>query len=481
MTTALRAYIGTLGLDAYVVGGSVRDELLGLPHLDEDFLVPGVDQAGLRALLEPHGVLEDLEVHGQLVGVRLIPHDRSVRALARKGIEITPPRIERSIGAGHRDFEIVSSADLSVEEDMGRRDFTVNAIARRLATGELVDPFGGLRDLEARVLRTVSPTSFAEDPLRILRGLRLVSQLGFTLAPETLAQMVAEVDGLAHISPERIGGGIAADGLGELSKLLLGGAPAAALRLARDTGALTQIIPEYGRALGYRLGSERQPHTLDEHLFRVVQCCSDRGHGLELRLTALLHDLGKPETDVTGGDHATASAHIARAVVRRLRYPTRLQGTVTALVAGHAFVTDAWGATAPGGEPTPAERRAARRFLAASGVERSRLLVAHKRCDLATKHVEDEERARLERLDACLEDAIAGNAPHRLRDLALDGSDLLALGMAPGPAVGAELGRLLDLVVDDPELNTPDALRALVGRLDGGEHGRAGAPPEERL
>jgi hypothetical protein len=148
MPTAIRAYIRSLGIDAYVVGGAVRDELLGIPHRDEDFLVPGVDQAGLRALLEPHGHVEDMEVHGQLVGVRLHPRDRSVRALVPSGIDLTPPRAERSTGPGHRDFAIVSDATIGLEEDMARRDFTINAMARRLEDGSLLDPFGGVDDLE---------------------------------------------------------------------------------------------------------------------------------------------------------------------------------------------------------------------------------------------------------------------------------------------------------------------------------------------
>ena len=235
MPTAIRSYIRALGLDAYVVGGAVRDELLGIPHSDEDFLVPGVDHAGLHAALEPHGRVEDMEVHGQLVGVRFYPDDPAVKGLVPSGIELTPPRIERSTGPGHHDFEIVADGSATVEDDMRRRDFTVNAIARRLATGELVDPFGGVADLERRVLRTVTPESFREDPLRILRGLRLVSQLSFALAPETLGQMRAEAAGLRHVSGERIGGGVAVDGMGELSKLLLGAEPAPATLSASAT------------------------------------------------------------------------------------------------------------------------------------------------------------------------------------------------------------------------------------------------------
>ena len=259
----VRDYIRSLGLDAYIVGGAVRDELLGIPHQDEDFVVPGVDQAELRAALSPHGRIEDMEVHGQLVGVRFYPRAREIRSAVPAGIEITPPRAERSTGPGHRDFAIVADPSVSLEEDMGRRDFTVNAIAKRLTTGELVDPFGGTQDLQRRMLRTVSPASFAEDPLRILRGLRLVSQLGFELADTTVEQMREHADGLRHVSGERIGGGIAADGMGELSRLLLGRDPGRALRLARETGVLVAVIPEFEPAIGYELGTSRQPVPLD--------------------------------------------------------------------------------------------------------------------------------------------------------------------------------------------------------------------------
>ena len=206
--TAIEEYVAGLGLDAYLVGGAVRDELLGLESKDADFLVLGVDHAGLRAALAPHGRVADLEVAGQLVGVRLFPRDRTIRELAPAGIEFAPPRAERSTGPGRHDFEIVAGADISVEDDMRRRDFTVNAIAKRLATGELVDPLGGAPDLERRILRTVSPQSFAEDPLRLVRGLRFVSQLDLDPADETLAQMRVEAASVRLVSAERIGGGL---------------------------------------------------------------------------------------------------------------------------------------------------------------------------------------------------------------------------------------------------------------------------------
>jgi tRNA nucleotidyltransferase/poly(A) polymerase len=443
--TAIRRYVRSLGLDAYVVGGAVRDELLGIEHADEDFLVPGVDHAGLRAALEPHGRVEDMEVHGQLVGVRFYPRDREIRALAPAGIELTPPRKERSVGPGHRDFEIVADASVSIADDMARRDFTVNAIAKRLSTGELVDPFGGREDLERRELRTVGPDSFREDPLRILRGLRLLSQLSFTPTPETLAQMRTEAGGLRHVSAERIGGGVDADGMGELSKLLLGTRPADALRLARDTGALVEFLPEIAPVIGHGLASQRQPLPLDEHLFVVVQHTADAGAALSVRLCGLLHDLGKPESERTGADHAQLAARIADRALRRLRYPNTLRHEVVRLVAGHAFWLDG-----------PIDGVFARRFLASNGLDLGRKLVVHKRADLATKHVAPWELEHLEALARRLEEE--RESPHRLADLAVDGNDLIELGYREGPALGGELARLLDLVVDRPELNRRETL-----------------------
>src|SRR5579862_5741428 len=171
-------YVGSLGLDAYVVGGAVRDDLLGHDARDADFLVPGVDIEGLRTALAPHGRAEELVVAGRPVGVRFHPRDPEVRKLARAGIELAPPRREVSTGPGRHDFEIVVDPTATVEEDLARRDFTINAMARRLNDGVLVDPYGGADDVAHGVLRTVTAASFAEDPLRLVRGLRFVSQLG---------------------------------------------------------------------------------------------------------------------------------------------------------------------------------------------------------------------------------------------------------------------------------------------------------------
>jgi tRNA nucleotidyltransferase/poly(A) polymerase len=430
-------YVHSLGLDAYLVGGAVRDELLGRPHKDQDFVVPGVGYEQLRDALSPHGKVEPLEVAGQRVGLRLYPRDADVRRLAPSGVEFAPPRTERSTGPGRHDFEIVASADIALEEDMRRRDFTINAIAKRLADGVIVDPFGGEQDLRAGLLRTVTPASFSEDPLRIVRGLRFVSELDLDPVEETLEQMREHAASVALVSGERVGGGLAADGLGELSRLLLGRNPAKALRLARDTGVLQYLIPEFEPAIGFMESNEAQPLPLEEHIFAVVQAAADAGAGLEVRLAAGF------------AEHAAAGARIAAPVLERLRYPARLQRHVRRLVGEHSFRTDA----------TALE---ARRFLAQHGDELAFDLAEHRLADLRAKVVGPEALEEAERFRALLESERA--SPHQLRDLAIDGSDLIAAGFAPGPELGRALDALLSRVVDDPSLNTRDQLLAEVGR-----------------
>jgi tRNA nucleotidyltransferase (CCA-adding enzyme) len=420
MDRTIEDFVRGLALDAYLVGGAVRDELLGLESKDADFLVPGVDYDGLRRALEPHGKVEEFEVAGRRVGARLYPRDKSVRAAAPAGIEFAPPRAERSTGPGRHDFEIVADPGLSIEDDMARRDFTVNAIARRLDTGELVDPFNGAEDLRNRVLRAVSDRSFAEDPLRIVRGLRLVSQLGLTPDEATLQQMRDEAGNVRLVSGERLGD--------ELAKLLLGAHPAEALRLARDTGVLSELVPELDPAL-------------DEHTLDVVQATADGGAGLAVRLAALLHDSGKRSGPVE--DHAERGAQLARQALERLRYPVRLRAYVVRLIGAHAFWLE------------DIDERFARRFLREHGDELAFDLVTHKEADLTGKQRRQDELA-VKRLRALLEQE--RSQPHRLQDLAIDGGDLLELGYHQGPELGRALDALLDAVVDDPTLNTREQL-----------------------
>ena len=439
MLTEIETYVRALGLDAYLVGGAVRDELLGLESKDADFLVLGVDTEQLREKLAPHGRVEDLVVAGRLVGVRLIPRDQRIRELTRGGIEFAPPRREVSTGPGRHDFEIAADPSLSLEDDMRRRDFTVNAIARRVADGELLDPLGGRADLEARRLKTVSPQSFREDPLRLVRALRFVSQLGFEPDATLLEQMREEAAGVKLVSGERIGGGLAADGMGELSKLLMGAEPARALAIARDTGVLAELIPEFGPV----------PDYLSDHIFAVVQASANAGDTLAVRLAALFHDVGKPlDGDVLG--HARVSADIAERTLGRLRYPTRLVRRVAAIVREHPFHA----------ENAPREPRELRRYLAAHGDALAAEITALRFADLRAKQ---RDTSLLEEIVAGLERERVN--PHRIADLAVSGDDLIELGFTPGPALGGALQTLLDAVLDEPERNTRDELLALAKGL----------------
>ena len=396
--------------------------------------------------------------------MRLHPRDKGVRSLARAGIEFAPPRKEVSTGPGRHDFEIVADASLSVEDDMRRRDFTVNAIAKRLATGDLVDPLDGRADLQRRVLRAVSPTSFAEDPLRLVRALRFVSQLDFELDEETLRQMRAEAPAVELVSGERVGGGLAADGMGELSKLLLGSQPAKALRIARDTGVLVHLLPEFGPAIGFDQESRYHDLTVDEHTFAVVQASADAGHALPVRLATVFHDLGKPIVAWRGTDgrlhyyakpgyadrsHEQVGAELAGNALRRLRYPNALRDRVCRIVRHHMF------------QVGKGDDVRARRFLAKYGAELAFQLVDHKEADYLGKRGSDvpppiDDIEKLRRFRKMLERE--RRQPHRLADLAVDGRDLIELGFTPGPALGRTLHDLLREVVDDPSRNTRDQL-----------------------
>ena len=416
--------------------------------------------------------MEDLVVANRLVGVRLYPRDKEIRKLAPAGIEFAPPRKEVSTGPGRHDFEIVADPELSVEDDMRRRDFTVNAMARRLSTGEIVDPLGGRADLERRMLRTVSPTSFAEDPLRIVRALRFVSQLGFEPDESTLQQMRDEASSVRLVSGERVGGGLAADGLGELSKLLMGKEPARALRLARDTGVLTELLPELAPSIGFDQESRYHSLTVDEHTFEAVQAAANRNRTLPVRLALLFHDAGKPLVAWRGRDgrlhyyakpglaeksHEQVGCELARQALNRLRYPNDLKRRVERIVRYHMFDVGK-------GDPLRA-----RRFLAKHGDAVAFDLVDHKEADYSAKPGPDGEPpvADLEKLARFREQLEQQRTqPHRLADLAIDGNDLIEAGFEPGPELGQTLRELLRIVVDDPSKNTREALLQRARRLE---------------
>jgi tRNA nucleotidyltransferase (CCA-adding enzyme) len=303
--------------------------------------------------------------------------------------------------------------------------------------------------------------------------LRFVSQLGFEPDETTLQQMRDEAASVALVSGERIGGGLAADGMGELSKLLLGREPARALRLARDTGVLVVLLPEFERALGFDQESRYHDFALDEHTFIVVQAAADMGASLAVRLAALFHDLGKPYAAWRGVDgrlhyyakpgyaeksHEQVGAELAAQALRRLRYPNQLRTRVVRIVRHHMF------------QAGKGDAVRARRFLAKFGDELAFELVDHKEADYRGKRGPDgepplEDLEELARFRKQLERE--RESPHRLADLAVDGSDLIELGFEAGPQLGRVLERLLHDVVDDPRRNTREELLRRARRLRG--------------
>jgi tRNA nucleotidyltransferase (CCA-adding enzyme) len=285
----------------YRVGGSVRDELLGLPVTDHDYVVVGSSAAEMERLgFRPVG--KDFPVF-------LHPESHEEYALART---------ERKTARGYKGFTIYADADVTLEQDLARRDLTINAIARD-EQGNLIDPHGGVKDLQARILRHVSP-AFAEDPVRILRVARFAARFGFEIAPETLELMRAmvrngEVD---HLVPERV--------WQELARGLMEPRPALMVETLRACGALARILPEVDALFGVPQPPAHHPEIdTGLHILLVLDYAASRDLPLAVRFAALTHDLGKGTTPPA--EWPSHIAHEARGVelleniCQRLRVP----------------------------------------------------------------------------------------------------------------------------------------------------------------
>jgi tRNA nucleotidyltransferase (CCA-adding enzyme) len=435
--------------EIYEVGGSIRDELLGRPRKDADFLIRGVPLDELRRELGRHGKADDLVVAGRLVGIRFWP-----RFGPKQGVEVVPPRKEAPIRPGddghtgnpHRDFRIEADPDLPVEADLERRDFTVNAIARDIRSLELVDPFGGRSDLDRGVLRVVHETAFRDDPLRILRGLVRQSKDGLVPDERTRELMREWAPRIAELSAERV--------REALDQILSGGNAEDALRMARDVGALWVAVPELAHTAGVDQQSKRHALPLDEHLIRTVGEAARRRAPLTVRLAGLFHDIGKPAAKGASEprEHAELSARMTEPMMRRLTYDVDTIRHVCGLVRYHAYHEDR--------EPTPLS---ARRFLHRVGRDLASDLLVVRRCDRAAtgKPPVDELEVLRDRFETYVE--AENGQPLTRGELAVDGNDLLGLGLS-GPALGQVLDHLLEQVVEDPERNTRDWLLAEAGR-----------------
>ena len=293
-------------MKTYLVGGAVRDKLLGLPSGDNDYVVVGSTPEQMLAL--------GFKPVGRDFPVFLHPHTGEEHALART---------ERKSGRGYRGFVVDADPSVSLEEDLGRRDFTINAIAQA-DDGSLVDPLGGARDIEARVLRHAGP-AFVEDPLRILRAARFMARfaaLGFSVAPETQALMrdMARAGELAELVPERV--------WQELSRALTYATPSAFLRTLRDCDALAQVLPEVDALYGVPQRAEYHPEVdtgLHQELVSDMAARLAPGDAL-IGFAALTHDLGKALTPQAMLPRHIGHEHTGlqplRGVCERLKVPT---------------------------------------------------------------------------------------------------------------------------------------------------------------
>ena len=293
-------------MKTYLVGGAVRDRLLGRTPGDRDYVVVGAT---------PQAMLD--------AGYKPVGRDFPVFLHPDNGEEYALARTERKSGRGYRGFVVDADPSVSLEEDLGRRDFTINAIAQD-EDGSLVDPYGGARDIEARVLRHVGP-AFVEDPLRVLRAARFMARfaaLGFSVAPETNALMrhMADSGELAELVPERV--------WQELRRALASERPSAFLRTLRDAGALAAVLPEVDALYGVPQRAEYHPEVdTGIHTELVCDMAARLAPGDDLiGYAALTHDLGKALTPADmlpkHQGHERAGLEPLRALSERLKVPT---------------------------------------------------------------------------------------------------------------------------------------------------------------
>ncbi|WP_373048357.1 CCA tRNA nucleotidyltransferase [Vulgatibacter sp.] len=423
------------GHEAWLVGGAVRDTLLGRPFHEYDLATSA--RAEVVAGLFPKVVATGLQ-HGTVTVVT-----------GRLPVEVTTYRGAGAYAGGQpREVESVGT----IEEDLAHRDLTVNALAWDPLRERLLDPFGGAEDLRCRRIRGVGDplARFEEDPLRTMRAVRFASTLGFVLERKTRRAIPPLLGRFAQVAVERI--------RHELEKILRGDRPRYGIELLRRTGLLPHVLPELLDGFGLR---QNRWHRYDvyHHTLRTVDATPAI---LPVRLAALLHDIDKPRSAAPSakapGEHTfynhenTGAAH-AKAILLRLRFPHRICDEVALLVREHQFVySDEW------------SDGAVRRMMARVGKENLDHLLAVREADIRGRgfYVEEglanahalERRVRLLR-----EKALALT----VRDLAIGGREVMeALGEGPSPRIGEAMEWLLGQVLEEPSRNDPEQLRALL-------------------
>jgi tRNA nucleotidyltransferase (CCA-adding enzyme) len=423
------------GYGAWVVGGSLRDVLLGRNPKDWDLATSALPDDMLRLFkrVVPTGL-----AHGTLTVLwQGVPY------------ELTTLRGEGAYSDSRRPDEVFFVKD--IEEDLARRDFTVNALAYDPIDDRLIDPFGGVADLQRGLLRTVGAAEqrFREDGLRVLRAARFVATLGFALDPATEAAIPLALPQFARVSRERV--------RDEWLRTMEAARPSRGFEVMRSSGILAVSCPDLMEQVGC---AQNHYHAYD--VWNHSLACLDASPAQPLqRMAALLHDLGKPRTrelsdkthDYTFYNHESVGAEMAESWLREYRFSNDERARIVHLVRHHLICYSS--------EWTDA---AVRRFVRRVGAEHVDALLQLGRADALGKgRPVEAELAALEELRARIADSVARGAAFGTRDLAISGHDVMKeLGVPPGPIVGRVLERLLERVLDDPQLNERAALLALL-------------------
>ncbi len=427
------------GFQCHLVGGAVRDILLGRPHTDYDIATDALpDQVmPLFRRVIPTGLK-----HGTVT-----VHFKGTT------FEVTTFRTETAYGDGRRPDAVTFSP--SITDDLARRDFTINAIAYDLLSDRVADPHEGRRDLRSRIIRAIGNPSerFREDGLRPLRACRFAAQLGFAVEEATRQAIPGSLDVLAMVSAERV--------RDELLKVLETALPSVGFSLMKDTGILRVVLPELLEGVGIAQGSF---HCHDVFWHSLYACDAAPRESPALRIAALLHDVGKPRSQGTGTDgrptfygHEKVSADLARGILERLKLPNATVKEVVHLVAHHMFnYQEHW------------SDAAVRRLIARVGEGSINDIIALRRADQVGMCPQNAEHfpEGLSEFARRVAEVMKSGRAFTLSKLSIDGNDIMtALGLAPGPRVGIILNELLQSVLEDPKLNEKEKLLGIARKL----------------
>ena len=432
------------GFEAYLVGGCVRDLVVGRTPKDWDFTTNAhPDQ--IQALFLDSFCNNDYGT----VGIKNSETDDKRLQV----IEVTPYRTESGYSDARRPDTVTFGVTLA--EDLARRDFTINAIAYRLATNETVDLYGGIDDIQEKRIKTVGAADarFNEDALRMMRAVRLAAELDFMIDSDTMVGIINNHQQLGRIAIERIAA--------EFIKLINSDAPMPGIILLEKLGMIDYILPEIKDAIGCEQGGI---HVYDvyEHCLRTLQAAADKGFSTPMRLAALLHDIGKPATRRTGGKnkhytffgHEVVGAKMAKTILERLKMPRETIDEVEKLVRWHMFFSD----------PDEISLAAVRRTIVRIGEDNIENLLNLRVCDRIGTGRPKEQPFRFRKYKAMVGEALRD--PISVKLLRINGDKIMQMsGEKPGKKLGYILHTLLEEVLVDPGKNTESYLESRVLEL----------------